>query len=58
MAKVTVKEKKGRDSITVKTNGNPAKVQVRAYQWWEANSKQEKLDQLLSTFEFLKTQNN
>ena len=54
MAKIT--PRKERDSIIVKTKPKEVKTNSQAYKWWDANSKSELADQMLSTALFLKEQ--
>lgn len=57
MPKITPKKKQERETITVSTGvGGQKKTISRSYDWWNAGSKADMVNQLLTTAEFLKTQ--
>lgn len=53
MAKITPRDPKAGNSITVKTKAS-SDLPKEGYQWWKAGSKADKKDQLLATASFLK----
>lgn len=56
MAKIEKVVSRGTSEITVKTREKDTKKYDGTFKWWKANSKKDLCDQVLSSVEFLKTQ--
>lgn len=54
MAKITVKKKKERETIIVKTKADKQVGQNAPIQWWNGSSKEERCDQMITAATFLK----